>query len=124
MSNFIVSMDDGSERSVQAFNYIDSDGDLLLARSPKAYIENLFTAVMLVRQMYSVPRMVILKIDDNFSAIILPINGEDNSILFMEVPGDTTKYVNVDKHGKLTSLLGYDIPVVFTHLTELEYTFF
>ena len=124
MTNFLVNMDDGSERSVQAFNYVDSDGDLVLTRFHEPYFENLFTAVMCIRDRCFRPRMTLLKMDDNSGAIILPINDEDNSILFMKVPLDTSRFVHLNTHKKLTTLLGYDIPVVFTHLTELEYTFF
>lgn len=124
MSNFIVSIDDGSEKSVQAFNYVDSDGDLLLNRVDETYFENLFTAVMYIRNRYSYPRMTLLKIDDNSGIIILPINDEDNSILFMEVPLSAGRFLTIDAHFVIDKLIWPNTTsVIFTQFTELEYTF-
>lgn len=125
MSSFLVNMDDGSERSILAYNVIDSDGDLILVRSFGTSFENLFTAVMDIKRKYPCyQHMALVQIGDSSAAIILPIKDENNSILFMNIPQNaSTSYLEIDEHGKLTNLFGYNIPVIFTHLTELEYTF-
>ena len=124
MRRFLVDMDDGSERSIQVDNTIDYDGDLILV---SILSENLLTAVMDIRNRHycsSCPRIILARLDYDYDAIILPVNDENNSILFMKAPRNASRYVQIDARLKLERILGHSFPLVFTHLTELEYTFF
>lgn len=119
MNFFLVDMDDGSKRSVQVYNTRDSSGDLYLK---EIYSQDLLTAVKDAKKINFFPSFVMAN-TDNFSAIILPLVEENDSILFMEVPQYSSLNVVTDGRRKLCRLFGSRFPLVFSHLTELEYTF-
>lgn len=123
MSNFLVNMDDGSERSIPVYNRTDYNGDLILDITSST---DLLTAVISVKDWYPSCSqcMILVLMDYDSAAIIYPTRDENNSILFMKVPRDVSRYVVIDEDRRLKRIFGFSFPLVFTHLTELEYTFF
>jgi hypothetical protein len=120
MKNFLVNMDDGSQRSIQVFNTVDEDGYLVLQ---ELYFENLLTAVMGIKKEYLVLARVMYT-----CFLIYTNNDSDNSILCMELPRSASKYLKLkcppySTTAEITEPWGMNTPVIFTHLTELEYTF-
>lgn len=126
MNNFLVNMSDGSERLIQVCNRVDYEKDLVIT---SIFYENLLTAVMDARQEYFCHQIILARMDDNSKALIYHTLDEDNSILFMEVPQCTRCYLSVKwfsspvKTPAIDKIVWSDTPVIFTHLSELEYTF-
>jgi hypothetical protein len=114
-------MDDGSERSIPVYNRTCYNGDLILDIITSS--TDLLTAVIAIIDRD--PSMTLVLMDYDSAAIIYPTRDENNSILFMKIPRiNSGGCLVIDEDRRLRRVFGFNFPLVFTHLTELEYTFF